>query len=191
MSNIDKKWLWCIHACDDNLFLKEGVIALGWKSIGDLILLPSDHEEMKKVYAKIYPNDPKETIPTGFCMLYRFCNEIKKGDYIVYPSKTDQMINIGIVESAYFYDRKETRYAQKRKVKWIKSLPRTSYSQGALHEAGAELTLFMIRNYANEFIASLDKDYKGPTLIDEQDITAGSTADEIIQSTKDFVMKEL
>ena len=34
MSNIDEKWLWGIHTYDDNLFLKEGVIAIGWKEIG-------------------------------------------------------------------------------------------------------------------------------------------------------------
>ena len=44
MSNIDEKWLWGIHTYDDNLFLKEGVIAIGWKAIGDLSLLPPDRE---------------------------------------------------------------------------------------------------------------------------------------------------
>ena len=63
MSNIEEKWLWGIHTYDDNLFLKEGVIAIGWKAIGDLSLLPPDRESMKEIYAKAYPDDPKGSIP--------------------------------------------------------------------------------------------------------------------------------
>ena len=79
MSNIDDKWLWGIHTYDDNLFLKDGVIAIGWKEIGDLSLLPTDREAMKAIYAKAYPNDPKGSIPTGVGMLYRFFREMKEG----------------------------------------------------------------------------------------------------------------
>ena len=32
----EEKRVWGIHTKDDNLFLKENVIALGWQQIGDL-----------------------------------------------------------------------------------------------------------------------------------------------------------
>ena len=191
MSNIDEKWLWGIHTHDDNLFLKENVIAIGWKDMGDLSLLPKDREAIKGIYAKIYPNEPKGSIPTCVGMLYRFLYEVKEGDYIVYPSKIDHRINIGIVEGPYYFDPTEKKYPQKRKVKWIKNYPRTAFSQGALHEIGSALTLFTVKNYAYEFIGSLNDDFANHPVIDEPDTTVGATADEIIQSTKDFILKEL
>ncbi len=191
MSNIDEKWLWGIHTYDDNLFLKEGVIAIGWKAIGDLSLLPPDRESMKEIYAKAYPDDPKGSIPTGVGMLYRFYHEVKEGDYVVYPSKMDRKINIGIVEGPYYFDPDEVKYPQKRKVKWIKSLPRTAFSQGALHEIGSALSFFTVKNYAYEFIEALNDDFGKHPILDEADTTVGATADEIIQSTKDFILKEL
>ena len=191
MSNIDEKWLWGIHTYDDNLFLKGNVIAIGWKDIGDLSLLPADREALKEVYAKVFVNDPKGSIPTGAGMLYRFFHEIKEGDYIVYPSKMDRRINIGIIEGPYYFDPDESRYPQKRKVRWFKSLPRTAFSQGALHEIGSSLSLFTVKNYAYEFIEALNDDFGKHPVMDELDTTVGATADEIIQSTKDFILKEL
>ena len=191
MSNIDEKWLWGIHTYDDNLFLKGGVIAIGWKAIGDLSLLPADREAMKEIYAKAYPDDPKGSIPTGVGMLYRFFHEIKEGDYVVYPSKMDRRINIGVVTGPYYFDPKEEKYPQKRNIKWLKSLPRTAFSQGALHEIGSALSLFTVRNYAYEFIDALNDDFGKHPILDETDTTVGATADEIIQSTRDFILKEL
>ena len=191
MSNIDEKWLWGIHTYDDNLFLKGGVIAIGWKEIGDLSLLPADREAMKAIYAKAYPDDPKGSIPTGVGMLYRFFHEIKEGDYVVYPSKMDRRINIGVVTGPYYFDPKEEKYPQKRSIKWLKSLPRTAFSQGALHEIGSALSLFTVRNYAYEFIDALNDDFGKHPILDETDTTVGATADEIIQSTRDFILKEL
>ena len=36
-------------------------------------------------------------------MLFRFCYEMQVGDYVVYPSKIDRKINLGVVESDYMY----------------------------------------------------------------------------------------
>ena len=59
MSNIEEKWLWGIHTWDDNLFLKEGTIAIGWKEIGDLSKISPEREAYKEVYPKVFPKDPK------------------------------------------------------------------------------------------------------------------------------------
>ena len=73
----------------------------------------------------------------------------------MFPSKIDRKINIGIVESAYFYDA-ATLYPNRRKVKWLKHLPRTAFSQGALHEVGSALSFFQVKNYADEYLKALD-----------------------------------
>ena len=74
---------------------------------------------------------------------------------MVYPTKFNRMINIGQIESEYFFDNDESEYPQKRKVRWLKSLPRESFSQGALYEIGSFLTFFQVRHYADEFINAI------------------------------------
>ena len=121
---------------------------------------------------------------------------MKVGDYIVFPSKTDRMINIGIVESEYYYsslpDDSTKSYANRRKVKWLKHIPRTAFTQGALYESGSALTLFMIKNYAEEYLSALDDDFKTNTTPDIiEDDTVAAMADDIKESTRDFILKQL
>src|SRR5699024_2611327 len=94
-------------------------------------------------------------------MLYRFAYEVEVGDYVVFPSKIDRQINIGVIESEYEYNPLSIEYVQQRKVKWLKHLSRTSFSQGALYEVGSAMSFFSIKNYADEYLSALDKDFKG------------------------------
>ena len=187
----EEKRVWGIHTKDDNLFLKENVIALGWQQIGDLSLIAPDREAFKEKYIAAYPDAKKGSIPTGVGMLFRFCHEVKIGDYIIYPSKIDRMINIGEVTGDYMYVPDSSEYVQQRSVKWLKHVPRMSFSQGALYEIGSAMSFFMVKNYADEFLAALDKGFAKSISDGEEDDTVGATADDIIESTKDFILKEL
>lgn len=187
----EEKRVWGIHTKDDNLFLKENVIALGWQQIGDLSLIAPDREAFKEKYIAAYPDAKKGSIPTGVGMLFRFCHEVQIGDYIIYPSKIDRMINIGEVTGDYKYVPDASEYVQQRSVKWLKHLPRMSFSQGALYEIGSAMSFFMVKNYADEFLAALDKGFAKNLSEGEEDDTVGATADDIIESTKDFILKEL
>ena len=187
----EEKRVWGIHTKDDNLFLKENVIALGWQQIGDLSLIAPDREAFKEKYIAAYPDAKKGSIPTGVGMLFRFCHEVQIGDYIIYPSKIDRMINIGEVTGDYKYVPDASEYVQQRSVKWLKHLPRMSFSQGALYEIGSAMSFFMVKNYADEFLAALDKGFVKSISEGEEDDTVGAAADDIIESTKDFILKEL
>ena len=101
------------------------------------------------------------------------------------------MINIGEVTGDYKYVPDASEYVQQRSVKWLKHLPRMSFSQGALYEIGSAMSFFMVKNYADEFLAALDKGFVKSISEGEEDDTVGATADDIIESTKDFILKEL
>lgn len=126
----EEKRVWGIHTLDDNLFLKENVIAIGWSEIGDLSKIAQDRYAFKKKYIETYPNDKKMRVATSAGMLYRFTYEVQSGDYIVFPSKINREINIGTVESDYIYEPDTESYVQQRKIKWLKHFPRTAFSQG-------------------------------------------------------------
>ena len=192
MDQNEEKRVWGIHTQDDILFLQDSVIAIGWREFGDLSVLNATREDFKQHYLDVYPDAKKGAVANSAGMLYRFAHEAQKGDYVVFPSRSDRMVNIGVIEGDYTYVAAAHEYVQQRKVKWIKHLPRTSFSQGALYEIGSAMSFFMIKNYADEFLAALDKNFK-KTISDpsSEDETVAATAEEIIESTTDFILKEL
>ena len=190
MANEEKR-IWGIHTTDDSLFLNNNVIAIGWKEFGDCSKLEPTREAFKAHYTEAYPDGKKGAVATSAGMLYRFALEVKVGDYVVFPSKSDRKINIGIIESDFYYEPNAPRYVQQRKVKWLKHLPRTAFSQGALYELGSALSFFMLKNYADEYVQALDKGFKPNAAMVEVDETVAATAEDIIESTRDFILKEL
>lgn len=191
MSQIEEKKIWGIHTQDDNLFLHGNVIAIGWKDMGDLRLIGDDRDAFKERYVEVYPDAKKGSVATGAGMLFRFLHEAQIGDYVVFPSKSNRQINIGTIESDYIYEADAHEYVQQRKVKWLKHLPRTSFSQGALYEIGSAMSFFTVKNYADEYLSALDKDFKKVVNEDVEDESVGATAEDIVESTKDFILKEL
>ena len=159
--------------------------------MGDLNQITDSREAFKEKYAEVYPEAKMGAIPTRSGMLYRFFHEVQIGDYVVYPSKVDRMINIGEVTGEYKYVKEQNDYVQQRSVKWIKHLPRTAFSQGALYEIGSAMSFFMVKNYADEYLAALDENFNKTPVSGDEDDTVGATAEDIIESTKDFILKEL
>lgn len=188
--------IWGIHAGAmgeaDKLFLNKNnpSIAIGWPNMGDLSLIKQNREDFKDKLKKAYPDTKKGAIPTSAGMLYRFIYEIKHEDIIVYPSKQDRQIHIGAVNGDYkFSSSYDKEYPHIRSVKWLKHFSRSDFSQGALYEIGSAMSLFQIKNYADEFIAALEG--KQITKKDEPDETVTDILEITEQSTKDFVFKKL
>lgn len=174
---------------EENL-IKENIISISWKELNDLSkIAPKTREGFTKYYEKIYPGNTKMSIAQCVGQLYRFIYEVQIDDYVIFPTKFNRMINIGQVKGEYYYDENEEHYVNKRKIKWIKSLPRTMFSQGALYEVGSFLTLFKIKNYTNEFLDALEGKID-KTMI-ENDESVATTSEAIIENTKDYVLKSL
>ena len=53
------------------------------------------------------------------------------------------------------------------------------------------MTFFSVKNYADEYLQALDKGFKPTVAMTEPDETVAATADDIIESTRDFILKEL
>lgn len=190
--NSDEKRVWGIHTQNDNLFLSKDLIAIGWRDFGDLTKVDTNRDAFKAHYLEAYPDAKKGQIANGAGMLFRFIHEVQIGDYIVFPSKSDRKINIGTIEGDYYYEDNDGEYVQRRKVKWLKHIPRLSFSQGALYEVGSAMSFFSVKNYADEFLAALDKDFKKTDAsVEADDESVGATADDIVENTKDFILKEL
>lgn len=187
--------IWGIHAGRTgdahSLFFKGNCVALGWVKVGDITKLKADRDAFKAKVSEAYPDKKPGAIPVDAGQLFRFVHEMKKGDLVVYPSKSDKQIHIGQVEGDCVYDtHKEPAYPNQRAVKWLRSVPRTHFSQAALYEIGSAMSLFQIKNYADEFRAVIEGKKTLPPPVDDA-ATVAHIAEDIEDNTRDFILKRL
>jgi restriction system protein len=187
--------VWGIHAGAkaeaDALFLKKGCIALGWTRMGDLAVLSPTRAAFRGRFEECYPETKPGAIAAVAGVPFRFVHEMKTGDIVVYPSKVDRQVHLGEVTGPYRYDPSgdSTGYCHRREVKWLRAVPRTRFSQGALYEIGSAITLFQVKTYADEFLAALEGQTAPPPLTEDE--TVALVAEEIEQNTRDFVLKKV
>ncbi len=191
----NEQTMWGLHAGRtgdaDTLFLKKNLVAVGWDKLGDLSGVAPNQEAFKAVVAKAYPEAKPGAVPNIAGQLLRFVHTVQPGDLILYPSKTDKQVHYGRVTGEYRYDPSlESGYPNLRPVKWEKAVPRTSFSQGALYEIGSAMSLFQVKNYADEFAAAL-KEGDVPPPGGKADQTVAPVAEDVEQNTRDFVLKTL
>jgi restriction system protein len=195
MSKSTDTTIWGIHAGKtgdaDSLFLNKHCIAVGWAKMGDLSALKPDRDAFKARVAEVYPEKKPGAIPNNAGQLFRFVHDMKPGDLVVYPSKSDRQIHVGRVEGEYRHDpTTEPGYPNVRAVKWLCAVPRTRFSQGALYEIGSAMSLFLVKNYADEFRAALEGKTAAVMPV-EQDESVAAVAEDIEETTRDFVLKRL
>lgn len=185
--------IWGFHNKNyEEILLNNSVIAIGWQEMGDLSTVRNEREVYYDLYKRVYPDSTKRSVATSASILYRFVHEAKVGDYVVYPTRFNRMVNIGIIEGEYFFNEHESQYPQQKKVKWLKQLPRTDFSQGALYEMGSYRCFFKIKNYADEILILLNKNEEGPEILSvQEDDSIDTTAEAILENTKDYILKEI
>lgn len=186
--------IWGIHAGRTGdahtLFLSQNVVALGWHDAGNLSALAQSREAFKAHIGQAYPDAKAGSIINSASQLYRFIHEMREGDLIAYPSKTDRMIHLGRVSGPYQHTpQQHAHYPNTRAVTWLRAIPRTSFSQGALYEIGSALSLFQIKTYADEFRTASTGHVAAPSA--DTDETVAAVAQEIEESTSDFILKRL
>ncbi|WP_304192341.1 restriction endonuclease [Phenylobacterium aquaticum] len=188
------------HGEAEELALDKGRISIGWHAMGDLSKLGPDRESFKNAVAKTFPEYKAGAVPVQAGQLYRFVHEMQPGDLVVLPAKRDRRIHIGRVDGHYEYVADAPNgYRNQRNVIWLVDLPRTTFTQGALWETGSALTLFQVKNYADEYRLAVTGLSAAQSLDDEADVvavaddepTVAAVAEEIEESTSDFVLKQL
>jgi len=174
----------------DDLFLKKNRLGLGWVKMADVGNIKPDRESFKAAYTTAYPDEKAGAIPGQAGQIFRFLHEMNPGDLVIYPAKNPRRIHFGRVEGGYKYEPKiDHEFPQQRTVTWLKSVPRTLFSQGALYEIGSAMTLFQVKNYAHEFLAALEGKVLEPTTVGDDSVA--SAAGDIEETTRDFVLKTL
>jgi restriction system protein len=180
-----------------------GYVAIGWPAMGDLTKLAPNREAFKDALAIAYPDKKKGAIPVDAGSMFKFLHEIKAGDFVVYPSKADRMVNIGRFKGTIQYHANDPdEYPTRQLVEWLGHFPRDEFNQSALNEIGSFLTMFRVKRHALEFLSKVDPNVKAPSpsAVADQDAVEDATDDDTATvaaseqaeaNTSDFVIKRL
>src|SRR5665213_1369489 len=129
----------------DTLFLTKGVVALGLEKIGTLNIGSADRALIKIKIQKLYPAKTPTAVGRNSGQLFHFFHDVTVGDLMIYPSRIDHQVHIGRVNGSYYFDSSiHGDFPHRRPVKWLVTVPRTHFSQGARYEIGAATSLFRV-----------------------------------------------
>ena len=196
---MSERTIWAVRAGSsgqmDQVFLDSGQLALSFPEVSDASLLPASRGAIKAAFAEAGTGIRQESIPAQAGQLFRFIHEMRIGDRVIYPRKSDRTLRWGEVTGPYLYESaKNAEYCHRRSVSWLAKAPRENFSQGALYELGSVLSLFEVKSFAPEFRAKFENDQPwGDDSLSgsEGDETAQVVVRDIVETTKDFISKKL
>jgi len=180
--------------------IERGHVAIGWPEMGDIGKLPADREAIKSAIFSACPEKKQGAVPVEAGVLYRFVHEAQKGDYVVYPSKHDRMVNIGKFTGQLVHGADASadtdEYPNARVVHWLGHFPRSDFSQSGLYEIGSFLTLFKVRNHAAEFMAKVDPsapriEAEAEDAAPDDDSVSSTVTRQAEETAQDFVIKRI
>lgn len=146
------------HGEHENRFLDEGRAYLTWEGSNRDLSKVATLDDMYLVVAELYPGSSAGKIGNHGRQIYAFTHRIQKDDWVVMPSKTKPVINIGKVTSDYHFDPKATDpYFHWRSIDWFaRDIPRSTFDKDLLYSLGAFMTVCRIqRNDAEARIKAL------------------------------------
>ena len=147
------KNIWAIRAGKngraDRLFFESKVIALEDDLMGNLLDIEPSRDAFKQAYQGKHP----EASPGGSANIagkfFRFCNEVKTNDVVIYYRLADQHFYAGIVVEDYQFGSKGD-YPHQHSVKWKARFPKSAISVTAQRELGAARTFFKVSRHIDE-----------------------------------------
>lgn len=142
--------IWLVRAGrtghQENAAIENNLVAIGWEELGDLSTV-DDRQTLIELYGETYIEDKARAVSNMANQIWRFANEIKIGDYVVLPLKTEPVIAIGRVMGPYEFNTAiadEVRHI--RRVEWLTTnMPRTRLDQDLLYSLGAYMTVCRIQ----------------------------------------------
>jgi len=176
---------WGIHATGsklESILLMQNQLAIGWHELGDVSSAAHDREAIKARLAVAMPNEKPGAIPVYAGQIHRFVSELAID---VRPDDSSRQ-----VVGPYVHDPAgEPAHPNRRSVQWLKAVPITPVSQGALYELCSAMTFFQLKNYADEWAELLSGEL--PATPPETDESVADASEATEQNTRDFVRKRL
>ncbi|MDD5388691.1 MAG: restriction endonuclease [Gallionellaceae bacterium] len=154
--------IWLIRAGShgeyEQKFIQENRVYVTWDGLDVDLAKLKQRADLTAAMSERYPDTKPKAIMNWVSQVWPFAHEIKKGDLIILPLKTQPAIYVGEVTGDYHAEPNgENPYYHWRPVKWIaEAVPRTNFGKDLLYTFGAFLTICRVqRNNAEQRIAAM------------------------------------
>lgn len=140
--------LWLVRAGkygeNENYALEKNIVTIGWNEI------------LEDLYLKINPNVKRMHMVRMVGQMWDFAKEIKTGDIVALPLKSQSAIALGRIEGDYEFRELTPQVNHIRPVKWLEIIPRSRFDQDLLYSLGVFSTVCQIqRNNAETRIEKM------------------------------------
>lgn len=166
--------LFGIHIKEKNNALSDDNphVCIGWSDMGDLSGI-SDKGALATLYDEHFEKNSRGR-GQDIGQVWRFLNDVKEGDYIIYAENS--VFHIGRIESEYYYDETEypdqsSDYKNTRKVRWLKKNISRSVLSSDLHNSlKTAMSIWSLNDYKSAVSDLLHGTYqKDDDRIEEED----------------------
>ena len=169
------------HGEYEQKFIQENRVYVTWDALDVNLAKLADRSALVAAMTKRYPDTKPKAISNWVSQVWPFAQEIKKGDLVVLPLKSQPAIQVGEITGDYHFESAgPDPYFHWRPVKWIaEAVPRTNFGQDLLYSFGAFKTICRVqRNNAEQRIAAMRANgWKPETIAAATKATSPVTAD--------------
>lgn len=144
----------------ENKFLTDKKVYLTWDELDNDLRGFNERPQLVDYLMNEYEAEKLGRARNWAGQIWPIAHEMKKGDWVILPSKIKSAIHIGEITGDYQFDLKQGNpYYHSRTVNWFATdIPRTNFDQDLLYSFGAFMTVCRIqRNDAEERIKAMAK----------------------------------
>jgi len=180
------------HGEFEQKFFLDKRVYVTWSGLDADLSKLSDRKSLVNLMAEIYSDAKPRAIQNWASQIWPFVGDMKKGDLVVVPFKSQPVIYVGEVTGEYHFEPEgPDPYYHWRPVKWVgEAIPRSNFSQDILYTFGAFMTICRVqRNDAEARInamrannwqpESLKAATAQPTASDVEGVTEGPDLEEL------------
>src|SRR5258706_2725149 len=135
------------HGEYEQKFIQENRVYVTWDSLDVDLGKLADRDALSSAMTKRYADTKPNAIKNWVSQVWPFAHEMKKGDLVVLPLKTQPAICIGEITGDYRFESSgPDPFFHWRSVKWIaEAVPRTNFGKDLLFTMGAFLTICRVQ----------------------------------------------
>lgn len=180
--------MWMIRGDGGKLyddFRDKQIVGIGWPQLAPLVKPGLSRAQLLALYQEADPLTKLGTARSGASQVWRFVNEIQKGDWVITYSPANRTYLLGKVTSDFQYHPEwvEEGMGIARQVKWnTQEIDRDRLSVATKNTLGSTLTVFQLPEYALEELLqdkkpTADVITQNPIAMDEDEVVSDPLRD--------------
>jgi restriction system protein len=176
------------HGSHEQKFLQESRVYVTWDSLSHDLSPLKSRAELEKLMREVYPETKPKAILNWSSQVWPFVHDMKKGDLVMVPLKSQPSIQVGELTGDYQFNKSgPDPYFHWRAVKWLgEPVPRDRFAKDILLSLGAFMTICRIqRNNAETRINAMRANGWKPETV------AAMTQPEAGETDAEFNLEEL